>query len=126
VLLYRADRCGGLDSKNVRELSATYAFVLRPDYRAVDITRTRATFGHPSQKWPVVDSDRFRYIGSRMSIFSYRGKFYFDTFLTSHADFEDRRVNDPALPSTLGVFLREHGVTNQVCELSSAASKTRN
>jgi len=116
ILLYRERRCGGESSKGGPELAATFAFIMDEKYQVVDERRTREIFGHPNPHWPLVDNKRFRYIGSQMGVFSYRGHYYFDTFFISWSDFNDARVNDEDLLQTLGVFRRTSGKTEQICE----------
>ena len=117
ILLFRSDRCGGINWKNVLELAPTYAFVMDSAYRTIDIARTRAIFGHPNPVWPGAPSPRFRYIGLHFGVFAYRGQVYYDTYFNSLGDFEDRRKDGAVLSSTLGVFRRAGNLTKQVCEL---------
>jgi len=53
-----------------------------------------------------------------MSIFKYRGIFYFDTFFDGGgwADFDGKRANLASLHNHLAVFLRQEGRTREICE----------
>jgi hypothetical protein len=118
VILVRREPCGVEDDKGVFSKSPTYAFVMDQSYSSVDETRTMNIFGHPFSNWPKsIDGKRFRYIGDEIGIVAFRGRTYFDTFLTSASDFENRRMNDPSLAHTLAVFVSEKGRTREVCEI---------
>jgi hypothetical protein len=93
----------------------------------LDDQKTEALFESPTQGLSKTEYARqggknagtaFQPIGSSMSVFQYRGLYYFDTFYTGNGwtDFQGRRETDKSLNSHLAVFLREHGVTRQVCE----------
>jgi hypothetical protein len=116
LLLFRDGPCGGLNWRNVTDVSPTYAYIMSPDYRHIDEKRTALIFGHPFPKWPGANSDRFRFIGTEVGIFEYNGTYYFDTFFTSWSDFENKRQLAKALAATLGVFERRGNKTRQVCE----------
>jgi hypothetical protein len=117
VLLLTLARCGGENYKGALEKSQTYAFVMNRKYLGVDEMKTRATFGHPDPNWPAsVESDRFRYIGTNLGVFKFRGRTFFYSLMNSFADLDGKRVLDPSLESTVGVFIRERGVTRDVCE----------
>ncbi|MHB8549234.1 MAG: hypothetical protein ACYDAZ_08745, partial [Thermoplasmataceae archaeon] len=95
------------------------AFVLAPGNNRLDTGKTTEIFGHPGPKYRFANGTRltgFEPIGLSIGIFQYRGLYYFDTFFHWWGDFQDRRVNDPVLAHTLGVFLRRKGQTREVCE----------
>lgn len=118
VLLWRREPCGAVNYKGVIVSSPTYAFVMDPAYRAVDEVKTRRVFGHPVSTWPTgIVSEKFRFVGDQFGLFVFDGRAYFDTFLTSLSDFENRRSGDELLSSRLGVFLHMSGATQQVCEI---------
>jgi len=117
VLMFRDGRCGGESWRGNKELAPTYAFIMDEKYQGVDEVRTRAIFGHPFALWPGAKGvTSFRYLGWTMGVFGFGGRYYTDTFFNAGSDFENKRVNDPALPSTLGVFERTAERTRQVCE----------
>jgi hypothetical protein len=117
VLMLTRDRCGGENYKGVLERSPTYAFIMEPNYKLIDEDKTRRVFGHPQQQWPkIVESERFRYIGSNLGIFEFGGKTYFYTFMNSFSDLNGERVMDESLFKTLGVFISEDGKTRSICE----------
>lgn len=95
-------------------------FVLAPSNDRLDIPKTRTIFGHPSGGYRLPDgtlSTKFRPIGETIGIFEYQDHYYFDTFFdNTWGDFHNKRVGDPKLANTLGVFLRQHSETKQICE----------
>jgi hypothetical protein len=120
VLMLTRDRCGGENYKGVLERSPTYAFIMNPSYKLIDEGKTRQIFGHPQPQWPkVVESQKFRYIGTNLGIFEFRGKTYFYTVMNSFSDLNGQRVMDESLFKTLGVFINENGKTKGVCEFRS-------
>ena len=117
LVLLRPRPCGVENYKGAILSSTTFAFAMSADYRTVDSEKTRRVIGHPNPAWPSgLKSDKFKYIGNELGVFVFGGKTYFDTFLTSYSDFSGRRLMDPSLESTLGVFIHEKGRTRQVCE----------
>jgi hypothetical protein len=60
-----------------------------------------------------------RPIGWHMSIFEFKGLYYFDTFYEDDGwgDYQNNRRKDKTLKNTLAVFLNRHGVTREMCEL---------
>jgi hypothetical protein len=104
--------------------TAQLALVTTSDYMSLDEARTRALFGHPTGGLPVphtgsrFPAGRYLSIGSSMSIFEYKGLFYFDTFFWGNgwADFEGKRTHSNTLLNHLAVFERKSAVTRQVCE----------
>ncbi len=103
---------------------AQLAYVLTPNGKQVDVTRTIALFGHPIQAYSITDAKgrvttatpHFRPIGTSIGIFKYRHLYYFDSFFDIWGDFADQRRDRPALANNLGVFLRRDGKTRQICE----------
>jgi uncharacterized protein len=61
-------------------------------------------------------STNFQPIGTSVGIFKYNETYYFDTFFDTSGDAEAKRVNEPDISNTLGVFLNKGGQTKQVCE----------
>lgn len=94
------------------------------DYRMkVDEARTRELFGHLLWGYPAMKNGeqigfypQFRPIGNKLSVFQYRGEYYFDTFFDTWGDFEGRRREYKYIADTLSVFQRKGGMTKQVCE----------
>jgi hypothetical protein len=118
--------CGAV--KRVYPERFTTHLLLLDDEGAVDVTRTRRIFGHPmgsileytdpSGHRQLLDlSNRFRAIGDMQGTFSYRGKFYLDTFYASTGDLENNRVDEPYITDTLAVLLRSGGKTSLQCEI---------
>jgi uncharacterized protein len=112
---------GPLASPEIKEVQQV-PFVLAADNSHVDEERTERLFGHP--KGNVVGGlplEGFRPIGSSIGFFMYRNRVYFETFYAGWTgDYQGNRVYrfDPtkSLSNTLAVFLRERGMTKQVCE----------
>jgi hypothetical protein len=134
-------RCGKFGTSNstneeylVRQVQQP--LVLTVDGKQIDEQRTRQLFaapglgGRPAGASAAEDSAS---LGYNFSIFKYKDRYYFDVFrhdpFDAYGDFLGRRAvnhifvdryrkakDDPAIANTLGVFLREHGKTRQVCE----------
>jgi hypothetical protein len=107
--------------------AAKYALIMKSEHGSTELNRdrTKAVFGHPAGGiWVNSGTPQayfhsyFRLLGSSYEVFSFRDKYYFDTFFDSSyiADFKDQRFNDPNLANTLGVFLHINAHTQQVCE----------
>lgn len=113
------------------------AFVLAPDGISIDQKRTIDIFGHPAGGRvgiPRPDGSAtflksYRVIGHSYGLFKYRNKVYFDTFFDDNyhdgeprsavyrtGDLDDRRKGDRSLKDTLGVFERNDGRSQQLCE----------
>lgn len=106
---------GGLTVRSVQQ-----AYVLDSHDNTIDQATTIAIFGrngvnqlfendHP------VSTQVFRPIGRSISIFEYRGTFYFDGFLYGPSSDAAQRGN-PAIEDRLGLFVHEAGITRQLCE----------
>ncbi|MES1195753.1 MAG: hypothetical protein ABUL58_02295 [Steroidobacter sp.] len=114
------------------------AFAMTPDGKLIDQAKTIQIFGHPDGGFQTVPGTKgksgevkfvksFRLIGNSYGLFEYRDTYYFDMFFDSMyayggldkdwlGDFEDKRIGDPTLKDTLGVFLRKDNKTQQICE----------
>jgi hypothetical protein len=116
-------RCGSDYSR--RPWSDSYvhqrAFVLATDGKAIDVDQTRLIFGAPAgQKREFMfanvpggsvpaGAEPFRPMADSIEVFKYEGRFYIET--------EDEPESKNARLPPVRVFLREHGVTRQVCAL---------
>jgi hypothetical protein len=104
--------------------------VLQSDQEHIDENKTAAIFaglGRPSwvadKSWvPESSIFPFRPIGRSIGIFDYQGTVYFDAFFDTTGDDQGRRAGIPKLSNTLGVFVRKHDKTSEVCELKMAGS----
>jgi hypothetical protein len=58
-------------------------------------------------------------VGQHMSIFKFKGLYYFDTFYDDDGwgDYLNKRQKDEGLENTLAVFLNLNGKTREMCEL---------
>ena len=116
--------CGNTTSlgPNARLFDRQYqgAFVVVAGNDRLDVTKTRAIFGHPSGGYRLPNgmlSTKFRPIGNAIGVFAYRDRYYFETFFDSTwGDFDNKRANDPDLENVLAVYLRQHEKSKQVCE----------
>ncbi len=115
-------RCGNI-KYHYPEGLPQIIFAIDFERMRVDEARTRELFGHVVGGYPQIRDGKqiglypgFRPIGDTMSIFQYRGEYYFDTFFDSWGDFEGRRRNYEYIADTLAVFRRKGNVTKQVCE----------
>jgi hypothetical protein len=103
------------------------AIVLTDQSDQIDDAKTKSILGHPTlgltktdySRLPATVAAGFKPIGSSMGVFRYRDYYYFDTFFDGRGwtDFYGERAKSPHLQDHLAVFLRQHGVTRQVCEL---------
>ncbi|MHB8562377.1 MAG: hypothetical protein ACYDDA_00250 [Acidiferrobacteraceae bacterium] len=94
------------------------AFVLARGNDRLDVPQTRAIFGHPgTYRLPNgTVLPQFEPVGMSIGLFQYRGLYYFDTFLGRWDASPDQRfLSYPAPTHTLGVFLRRHDHTHEVC-----------
>ena len=93
---------------------------LNPQGSEVDEPKTANIFGdHGKSNSPDnLGKSQFRPIGSSMSIFEYRGVYYFDTFFDGNGwpDFEGERTTEDLLKDHLAVFVHQRGATRQICE----------
>jgi len=108
--------CGVPDGgSGLAERTGRWGIILSPDGRQVDRVESEVVFGRARLPPPGVPG--YWPIGDEVSIFSYQGLTYFDTFLDPQlGDFEGHRVRDSSLSDILGVFLRRQGRTQQVCK----------
>jgi hypothetical protein len=139
VLIWNTDHADGPYCGLSAARSGQFAFVMTADGQTIDQAATIRTFGHPDGGHRTVPAPnrpqdpRFvkslRVIGGSYGVFRYRDLYYFDTFFDADAvfgalregDFNDKRresADSPVLAETLGVFLRMHGKTAQLCEYS--------
>lgn len=84
----------------------------------VDLQKTATLFGRRGGKGLDfgIGHPPFHPIGHFITLFEYRGLIYLGAFFDSSGDYEGRRRGEPDLANTLGVFLRRHGSTKQLCE----------
>lgn len=115
--------CGASDKADYLIPQRQIVYAVNLDKLRVDETRTRELFGHPTGVYPDIRKGKrvgifpgFRPVADTIGIFQYRTLYYFDTFFNSWGDFEDRRRQNKHIGQTLGVFLRQGGKTQQVCE----------
>ncbi|MHB8562378.1 MAG: lysozyme family protein [Acidiferrobacteraceae bacterium] len=114
--------CGRAAPMNYRDVytQPQMAFVLAPGNRRLDIRTTKAIFGHSGPRYRFPNGmvfPGFRPLGTAMGVFQYRGLYYFDTFFNGWGGSRTSSfAYYPALTHTLGVFLRRHGHTREVCE----------
>jgi hypothetical protein len=120
--------CGEPLARDPRPARApTYALLL-DDQGNVDAARTKEIFGHPSGGYVVQfkdndgktvqrTSESFRPIGRTLGVIVFQDKVYFDTFYDSWGDLNNARRKDPQIHNTLGLFKRERGRTQAVCEV---------
>lgn len=96
------------------------AFVLAPGDKRLDTRKTKELFGRRGPKYRFPDGTvppGFELIGTSIGIFRYRGLYYFETFFNGWGGSKPSDFSYyPALTHTLGVFLRRHGHTREVCE----------
>jgi hypothetical protein len=116
VLFYRDGRCGDIDANDNVLFPNTYALLMDKDYARLDEEGTRRVFGH-LHEWPAAHTNPFRYVGTQLGMFAFRGHTYFDSFFTTLGNFEGTRTDSASLRNTLGVFIREKNKTQEVCEL---------
>lgn len=103
----------GADSLTVYDQSQI-ALILAPNRQRLNVRATMAIFGRPGVVYQPFDL--FQPIGWSTDFFEYRGRYYFDAFLGQWGSSNLDRLQYPALTHTLGVFLRQHGHTHEVCE----------
>lgn len=115
--------CGRGDKWNWIMSDTQMPFFVDAALTRIDEDKTMRVFGHPLGGYKISKegeesrySDKFRPIGLTIGIFNYEGTHYFDTFFDSWGDIEGDRRADPAIRSTLGVFLHKDGKTRQICE----------
>lgn len=102
------------------------AYVLATGNERLDISKTKAIFGHPSGGYPIHLYDgspdpEFRPIGATIGIFKYEDLYYIDTYLNNYplitwGFLTGGSTNETDRADTLAVFLRQHGKTRLVCE----------
>jgi hypothetical protein len=98
--------------------------VLESDNRHIDEKKTAKVFGGLGRpQWvahsPWVAPDSifpFRPLGRSIGIFEYRGIIFFDAFFDLTGDSQGQRADQPKLANVLGVFLRKHDKTSEICE----------
>jgi hypothetical protein len=104
--------------------------VLQQDNKSIDEQKTAEIFGSQGKADWVVDRPwvpkdgvfPFRPIGRSIGIFEYRGIIYFDTFFDLTGDDQGKRAGVPRFANTLGVFLRKHERTSEICEMEMAGT----
>ena len=95
------------------------AFVVDRSGNRLSVSETKAIFGHPgTYRLPNGKAlPQFQPIGMSIGIFEYRDLYYSDTFFGRWFATSDQRfLSYPAPTHTLGVFLRQHGKTRQLCQ----------
>ena len=115
--------CGWTDKWSVVQGVTQMPFFVDEALTRIDEKRTESIFGHPSGGYKIFEGTeaekvvkQFRPIGTSIGIFKYQETYYFDTFFNSWGDFKGLRRTYPWINSVLGVFVRKHGRTEQVCE----------
>jgi uncharacterized protein YecT (DUF1311 family) len=96
----------------------------------IDVTRTRALFGHPfpyvieqrdknTGKSTSVALSRYRPLAHMVTFTKYRGTFYFSGMTDAYGwgDFENKRKSDPTLADMLAVYEHRNGKTALQCEI---------
>lgn len=126
IVVWEAVQCGHAEQTSHYETDGrkpTLAYILAAGNDRLDISKTKAIFGHPSGGYRRPDGTTapwFRPIGPTIGIFKYADFYYFDSFLYDGDLAEwgriDRGDYHPKLANNLGVFFRQHGKTQQVCE----------
>jgi hypothetical protein len=113
--LYKAERCGGGLVRNMQRV-----YILTTDGKELDPLRTASIFGR-GQAWQP-DGSVFENIalGDSYSPFKYRGIIYFDAFFSALGDLHGRGADSDWIHDILGVFVRRHGKTTQMCEYKMA------
>jgi hypothetical protein len=104
--------------------------VFNANDEGVDEKATKAIIAHPVQQYDLslhtgnfyVGAHTFRTIARAISIFRYRGAYYFDGFFDIWGDADDKRRGEPRLANTLAVFIRKDDVTRQICEYRMSGS----
>jgi hypothetical protein len=121
--------CGDTDSQTPQ-----LAFILDATQSSVDADATKRVFWRPKPAIlsATVDGKLHREsielpIGQHMSIFKFKGLYYFDTFFSNDGwgDYRNGRTKDGSLENTLAVFLSRNGKTREMCELRENKNNAR-
>jgi hypothetical protein len=87
----------------------------------VDLQSTASMFGRsgvvrPKTFQSVIGPPPFHPIGHFITLFNYRRLTYIAALFDAGGDFAGRRKGDAGLANVLGVFLRRHQTTKELCE----------
>jgi hypothetical protein len=103
--------------------SGQYGFILAPDNRRIDENNTRATFGRAVGPAP---PEPFVPLGRQEGIFRFRELNYLEAFYSQHVgDDNAGRKDDSSLNKTLGVILRGHGKSRDICEYQTSGTPVK-
>ena len=109
-----------------RARSPQIAYVLTQGNKDIDVAATQSIFGRPGG-YRIHDPDGhdvvldgFEAIGDWISIFEYRGQYYFDTFYPAGLDLNEQHVNRNAL----GLFFHQDGSTQELCRYQMTSNNS--